>query len=123
MEYYYYFYDINLKPHTMEISSNSFGLFTEFSFWVEGMLENGDSVPVTLKRPPRIVGEYKVPNDSDVIIVVDEDNECEVPLTEKEKEDVIIFVKNEISNGKITLPCSVEYNTFNFKDEKYFDIR
>ena len=51
----------------MTVSDNSFGLFSEFSLWV-------DNIPVTLKRPTRIVGEYKVPDDNELIIVVDEDD-------------------------------------------------
>jgi hypothetical protein len=107
----------------MEISDNCFGLFTEFSFWI-------DSIPVTLKRPTRVIGEYKVPNDNDVIIEVDPDDEWKDSimndegeiLTEEKKEEIVTFIRGEISEGRIKLPCSLEYNTFDFKKEKYFDI-
>jgi hypothetical protein len=99
----------------MEISSNSFGLFTEFSFWV-------DEILVILKRPPLVDGIYETPKDSDVSIIVDPDNEWESPLTEKQKDDIVLFVRNEISEGKLKLPCSLEYNTFDFTKEEYFYI-
>ena len=107
----------------MVISDNTFGLFGEFGLWV-------DSIPVTLKRPNRVFGVYEPINDNDVIVVVDPDDEWKdsvmndesTVLTEEEKEKIVLFVRGEISKGRLKLPCSLEYKTSDFKNERYFDI-
>jgi len=107
----------------MTISDNSFGLFSEFTIWV-------DNVTVILKRPQRIVGEYKVPDDNDLIIVVDEDNEWKdsvmndegTDLTEGQKEEIVKFLRDEISKGNLKFPASLEYNTFDFGKTKDFEL-
>ncbi len=106
------------KNNTMELSSNCFGLITEFSLWIE--TDNG-SIPVTLKRPLVIKGEYKTPMDSVLTIEIDED--VEFNLTEDEKSEIKLFILDEITSGRVKFPVSLEFQTNDFNDVNSMELR
>jgi len=100
----------------MELSSNCYGLFSEYSLWVE--TDNG-SIPVTIKRPLVKLGEFNKPNDSEMTVIVDE----EFGLTDNEKREVQLFVMDEITSGRVKFPVSLEYQTDDFTDVVSMELR